>query len=106
MDENAWASVLISLGGAVLLLASIRRAGGTFGDLGRDLLTLRSLPGWALIVGVPYLLMLTFGLALAVSGDGGVVAWLLLGVLAVMDAIFLRATVERLANRMSRGSGR
>lgn len=106
MDENAWSSVLISLGGVVLLLATIRREGGSFGDLGRDLLTLRSLPGWGLIVGVPYLLMLTFGLALAASGDGGVVAWLLLGVLAVVDAIFLRAAVERLVNRMSRGSSR
>ena len=100
MDEQDWARFLVRLTFlAVLLLAIGRLRKGAFRELGRDLLTLGSVPTWAVAVGTSFLLFLTIGLAL-VADDGGVMAWVLLAVLALADAVFLHAMVGRLRERV------
>ena len=100
MDEQSWVRVLLRLGMLALLLLAIGRLRrGALREAGRDLLTLCSVPTWAVGVGTIFVLFLTFGLAVA-AADEGATAWILLGILAIVDSIFLHAMVGRL-----RGAG-
>ena len=105
MNEQDWVRLLLRLGIlAVLLVAIARLRRGALRELGRDLLTLGSVPTWAVISGSAFLLLLTFGVALAVADEGGATAWMLLMILAIVDSVFLHAMVGRLRERVDDAS--